>query len=140
MPHKGERCRKCGGRTKQVKFLDANPNTSKMGSVEHGWALFRCKSCKFEFKSPHGIHRVGASKTHWKYKTYPCPHCNGGKIHLRVTHLPTSFVPETWDCDKCGREFTVKDGVWESHAATDKEFFRLVKGRWKLLPKKETSA
>ncbi len=122
MPHKGERCPKCGSHARQIKFLKASPNISEMGDVERGDALFRCKHCKLEFEG-HGIHRVGASKTYWKYKTYPCPHCIGGRIHRRQTNLPTSYVPETWDCDKCGREFTVVNGLWESHGATDKEFF-----------------
>ena len=66
MPHKSEKCPKCGARAKQIKFLKASAGISN-SYVEHGDALFRCRYCKTEFEG-FGIHRIGASKTYWKYK------------------------------------------------------------------------
>lgn len=67
MPHKAARCPKCGGRSKQIEFLEANPHISD-SEVLRGKAKFRCRYCKFTFTDLNGgLKRIGASRTYRKY-------------------------------------------------------------------------
>jgi len=68
MPHKSPQCPKCGGRTKQIAFLEAHPNRSD-SFVLRGNAQFKCKHCGYIFVSWEGIKRIGASRTYQKYRS-----------------------------------------------------------------------
>jgi len=54
-----------------------------------------------------------------------CPHCNKAELIKRKDKMYSSgFVPQVWDCPKCGREWTRdKEGNWHSHACTDYEVY-----------------